>query len=175
MVAPVPAQISKLRPLDVNTRTKLPAPLSASRGVNISPVLNSFRILPVGVHSIRRPQARSFRRSEAPSLLLARSCRLFALSLQPFPLSLPLFSVVCSLFFKNTRGGIPLGDLARWTEVQKCFSVSPLLATLAHSVSRKSFPCHSYENTRDGVSQVPLNCGVLTVGPETRLEDWVGA
>src|SRR5229473_2587924 len=41
-------------------------------------------------------------------------------------------------------------ELLRCTEAQKCLSVSPLLATLTHSVSRKSFPCHSYANTRDG-------------------------
>jgi len=29
-------------------------------------------------------------------------------------------------------------------------SVTPLFATLTHSRSRKSFACHSYENTRDG-------------------------
>ncbi len=40
-------------------------------------------------------------------------------------------------------------ELLRCTEAQKCLSVSPLLATLTHSVSRKSFPCHSYANTRD--------------------------
>ena len=29
--------------------------------------------------------------------------------------------------------------------------VTPLFATLTHSCSRKSFACHSYENTRDGI------------------------
>ena len=33
----------------------------------------------------------------------------------------------------------------------KTRSTSPLLATLTHSCSRKSFVCHSYENTRDGI------------------------
>src|SRR5713226_8404084 len=47
------------------------------------------------------------------------------------------------------HGGVPLGALLRCTEAQKCLFVSPLLATLTHSVSRKSFPCHSYANTRD--------------------------
>ncbi len=37
------------------------------------------------------------------------------------------------------------------TEAQKCRFLSPLAATLTHSLSRKSFACHSYENTRDGV------------------------
>src|SRR5260370_18359109 len=52
-------------------------------------------------------------------------------------------------FCKTPGVGVPLrGD--RCTEAQKCPSVSPLSATLTDSVSRKSFPCHSYENTRDG-------------------------
>jgi hypothetical protein len=42
------------------------------------------------------------------------------------------------------HGGVPLCELLRCTEAQKCFFVSPLPATLTHSVSRKSFPCHSY-------------------------------
>ena len=76
--------------------------------------------------------------------------------------STPLQSSKSSLFLQNTRGGVsrtqlrdirggvPLRELVRCTETQKCLFVSPLLATLTHSVSRKSFPCHSYENTRDG-------------------------
>ncbi len=32
---------------------------------------------------------------------------------------------------------------------QKRCILSPLFATLTHSASRKSFPCHSHENTRD--------------------------
>src|SRR5216683_3036095 len=51
----------------------------------------------------------------------------------------------------------PLRDLVRCTEAQKCLSVSPLLATLTHSLSRKSFPCHSYANTWDrGVTIAPI-------------------
>jgi hypothetical protein len=95
--------------------------------------------------------------------------------LQPFSPSLPFFSVVCSLFFKNTRGGIPLRDFVRCTDAQKCLSVSPLLATLTHSLSRKSFPCHSYENIGDGGGKYASIRGALTVGRETRLEDWDGA
>jgi hypothetical protein len=65
MVAPVPAQISKFdsrppvaaRPSDANTRTKQLPPSSESRGANISPVLSSFRILPVatGVYPLSCP------------------------------------------------------------------------------------------------------------------------
>src|ERR1700676_5366266 len=40
-------------------------------------------------------------------------------------------------------------------EAQKCPSISPLLATLTHSLSRKSFPCHSDADTRDGGAPLP--------------------
>ena len=62
----------------------------------------------------------------------------------------PLFSTTSELFSQNTRGGIPLREFVRCAEAPKCLPVTPLLATLTHSVSRKSSPCHSYENTRDG-------------------------
>src|SRR5258708_1885891 len=45
---------------------------------------------------------------------------------------------------------LPFRKLVRCTEAQKRLFASPLLATLTHSLSRKSFPCHSYANTRDG-------------------------
>ena len=35
-------------------------------------------------------------------------------------------------------------------EAQKCLFVSSLFATLTDSLSRNSFACHSYANTRDG-------------------------
>ena len=35
------------------------------------------------------------------------------------------------------------------TKPEKRHFVTPLFATLTHSCSRKSFPCHSYENNRD--------------------------
>src|ERR1700730_8768482 len=42
-------------------------------------------------------------------------------------------------------------------KTQKCPPVSPLPATLTHSLSRNPFACHSYANTRDGgVSAFPL-------------------
>src|SRR6266403_3952775 len=58
--------------------------------------------------------------------------------------------------FPETPGvGVPLRN-GRCTKAQKCPSVSPLPATLTHSLSRKSFPCHSYANTRDrGVTPPP--------------------
>src|SRR5713226_8638495 len=76
--------------------------------------------------------------------------RALDLSLRSFSRPFPLFSIACGLFLQNTRGGISRRELVRCTEAEKCISVSPLFATLTHSVSRKSFPCHSYANTRDG-------------------------
>src|SRR5712692_7005343 len=88
--------------------------------------------------------------------------RTLFLSLRSFSRPDPLFSITSALFLQNTRGGIPLRELARCNEAQKClFVVSPLLATLTHSVSRKSLPCHSYANTRDGgVTAAPLSASV---------------
>src|ERR1700676_1652952 len=40
-------------------------------------------------------------------------------------------------------------------EAQKCPSISPLPATLTHSLSRNSFACHSYANTRDMGATLP--------------------
>ena len=36
-------------------------------------------------------------------------------------------------------------------ESRKCLTVTPLSAPLTHSLSHKSFPCHSYANTRDRI------------------------
>src|SRR5258708_3997024 len=58
-------------------------------------------------------------------------------------------------FWKTPGVGVSLRFIARCTETQKCLSVTPLLATLTHSVSRKSFPCHSYANTRDMGATAP--------------------
>src|SRR5260370_26832786 len=81
--------------------------------------------------------------------------RTLDLSLRSFSDSRPLFSTTSALFRQNSRGGIPHRKLVCCTEAQKCLSVSPLLATLTHSLSRKSFACHSYANTRDGGVTVP--------------------
>src|ERR1700694_5521102 len=51
---------------------------------------------------------------------------------------------------------IRVSSLSSCAEVQKRRSVTPLFTTLTHSVSRKSFACHSYANTRDGVAPAPL-------------------
>jgi len=74
--------------------------------------------------------------------------------LQPLG-SLIAISVVCfqqlaASFAKIPGWGVP-AFVTCCTEAQKCRFLSPLAATLTHSLSRKSFACHSYENTRDGV------------------------
>jgi len=57
------------------------------------------------------------------------------------------------------------------TDAQKSPFVSPLFATLTHSVSRKSFPCHSYANTRDrSVTSPPIpNSVSLCLGGKPSL------
>src|SRR5713226_6490994 len=97
--------------------------------------------------------------------------RTLDLSLRSFLDSRPLFSITSALFLQNTRGGTPLREIFRCTEAQKCLSVTPLFATLTHSVSRKSFPCHSYANTRDGgVTVASVQCLRASVAnPAPRL------
>ena len=75
--------------------------------------------------------------------------RTLFLSCRSFSHSNCLFSIACALFDKNTWGGIPRQHFVSCAKTQKCQSASPLLATLTHSLSRNSFPCHSYANTRD--------------------------
>ena len=81
--------------------------------------------------------------------------RTLNLSCSFFHLSSRLFSITCALFDKNSRGGIPPRDFARHAapspapQAQKSLSASPVFATLAHSLSRNPFACHSYANTRD--------------------------
>jgi len=162
MVAPVPDPTSKLRPrlLDANTRTKQLPPCSpwrassASRGVNISPALNSFRILPVGVHPIRRPQARSFSRSEAPTLSLARSCRLFPLSFAAFS-ALPsfVFSHLQPLSQKHPGWGVHLPRLGALCVSALSLAID-FLPLSFHAVtnpsSRKCFVFTSIQNPGGG-------------------------
>ena len=81
------------------------------------------------------PNPRPFNRLEPLSLL--------------FPTPVLCFQQLAASFRKTPGVGVPLREFARCTEAQKPLFVSPLLATLTHSVSRNSFPCHSYANTRD--------------------------
>jgi hypothetical protein len=85
-------------------QTKQLPPSSASRSANISPVLSSFRILPVatGVYPASFPR---FRRSDL------QTCQRFCLqelaaSLPSFASPRPLFSMACSLFLQNARVGV---------------------------------------------------------------------
>jgi hypothetical protein len=111
MVVPVPAQIPKFSPRlhAANTPAKLLPPSSPShapRSAHIRSVLSSFRILPVATAAYSRHcRRRTFRPSGMPTLLFASTCRLFAFSFLLFLHSFPLFSIVCSLFSENTRGG----------------------------------------------------------------------
>src|SRR5713226_1956921 len=47
------------------------------------------------------------------------------------------FQSLAASYCKTPGVGVPLREFARCTEVQKCFLVSPLFATLTHSASRK--------------------------------------
>jgi hypothetical protein len=86
---------------------------------------------------VRRPK--SF-----PCILLPPLCA-------PFPSAALYFQSSAASFRKTPGWGVPQ-RIFYCTKGQKRPSVSPLLATLTHSCSRKSFVCHSYENTRDGGS-----------------------
>ncbi len=88
--------------------------------------------------SIRPPEPYAPRGASIP-------CALTRLRILPVTTGLP--AVV---------GVYPLRALLRCTEAQKYLSVTPLLATLTHSLSRKSFSCHSYANTRDGGATMPF-------------------
>jgi hypothetical protein len=114
------------------------------------------------------------RRPPRPGVIVDPNCPrpfvfilLPALKLSCLSFSSPrrLFSIVCGLFCENTSGGIPLPDLhgshltshtsrPSCAETQKRPPVSPLAATLTDFLSRKSFACHSYTNTR-GVCTTP--------------------
>ena len=95
-------------------------PSYAPRGANISPVLSTLRVLPVATGVCPNPlrSSRHALTSVSPSRCLPRPGRsgkshvLSSLpplcrSLRSFSRSLPLFSIACSLFYKNTRGGYP--------------------------------------------------------------------
>ncbi len=109
----------------------------------------AFAVQASGPADVQTPNCRPFVFSGLQTLFL---------SLRSFPRSHRLFSTTSELFLQNTRGGIPLREPVRCTEAQKCLPVSPLLATLTHSLWRKSFPCHSNANTRDGgVTVAPVS------------------
>src|SRR5712692_8046429 len=132
-------------------------------------------VLPLRVLS-RTNLSSSSRRSN-PKPQRFSELRTLDFSLRSFSHADPLFSITSALFLQNTRGGIPPRDIVRCTEAQKRLSISPLLATLTHSLSRKSFPCHSYANTGDGgATQFPFQlrrlCGLCASVANRRLEGW---
>src|SRR5258708_5407870 len=165
MVAHFPVQISKL-PLrlpapnrrstnDLTFQPAHPAKSCRFRSYeNLTPFCRNRSSNPFRIRSYRKCARKSFRmrsykntggggclRTSAPPFASAVTCatwRLYPL----WPQSIAHTS--------RHHGGVPLRELVRCTEAPKCLSVSPLFATLTHSVSRKSFPCHSYANTQDG-------------------------
>ncbi len=96
-------------------------------------------------------------------LALSAGCEGFPLQLQLLQLRIRRRMRILSDDQESTESHSPFSPLAtcpsplscsellRCTEAQKRLFVSPLFAALTHSVSRKSFPCHSYANTRDEV------------------------
>ena len=56
-------------------------------------------------YTIHHSRRQTFRPPGMPSLLFASACCLFVVSLHSFRHSLPLFSIGCGLFSKNTGGG----------------------------------------------------------------------
>ena len=112
----------------VYSRNRRLLPSYAPRNANISSIFNILRILSVatGVSLLRHSPS-----IPLPSLRSLRLCgksHVFSslppleISLRSFVNSLPLFSTVCALFCKNTRGGglgIPIRLLdSRWEATQ---------------------------------------------------------
>jgi len=89
--------------------------------------------------------------------LLRYSCKLFVAPKKLKSFAIKQIRTLCAKY----REWVPVQSLVRCTEAQKHRSVTPLFATLTHSCSRKSFPCRSYENTRDGgVTAFPISNSV---------------
>ncbi len=111
----------------------------------------------VPLSPFRRPDQRTFRRRIVAPLFSA-ACRLFFSLCALFRAPIVCFQQLRNSFCKTPGVAYPLREPVRCTEAQKCLPVSPLLATLTHSLWRKSFPCHSYANTRDGgVTVAPVS------------------
>jgi len=127
MVAPVPAQIAKPRfPLhsaarrrpQLTTHTHYPLSFRFRHLHHVASISLPFSAAsayfpsPRGcaIHHSRR---QTLRPPGMPSLLFASTCCLFVVSLPSFLHSLPLFSIVWSLFPQNTRVGVPQHALMR--------------------------------------------------------------
>jgi hypothetical protein len=148
----------------ISTSTQRPAPAPTRSGCLFTPRLEGRMIFDPSC-----PSPFGF--------ILLPALKLSCLS---FSCPRPLFSIVCGLFCENTGGGIPLPDLhgshltshtsrPSCAKTQKRPPVSPLPATLTDSLSRKSFPCHSYANTRDGGASLPR---FFSSGLQLSAFDW---
>src|SRR5258708_7218585 len=139
--APIASAV-KYRPSDAKRHANKPFRMNTCESVSKQRTLTTFRI-----NTYEKQGGRGV--SNTPRRASAVTCatwRLYPL----YPHSIAHTS--CH------HGGVPLRKLVRCTEAQKCLSVSPLFATLTHSLSRKSFPCHSYANTRDeGATVAPVS------------------
>jgi hypothetical protein len=87
--------------------------------------------------TLRRPDATGTR-TQMERIL--RACRPRTLRLSPIPGQASQPSTVAYGSPSNRRPA---------SEAQKRIALSSFLATLTHSLSRNSFACHSYANTRD--------------------------
>src|SRR5216683_2072250 len=125
MVAPVPTQISNLALRLLRVHAADPHSLAfLPSGANPVPQTKQLPrhlhhvasiSLPFSAASAHFPSSRgctlhhsqrqTLRPSGMPTLLLSKACSLFVVSLRSFLRSLPLFSIVCSLFLQNTRVG----------------------------------------------------------------------
>jgi hypothetical protein len=133
-------------------------PSSASRNVNISPVLSTLRILPVvtGVSPLRHSP--SMPSPSLCSLCLCGKLHVFS-SLPPLEISCrsfckpcPLFSIACGLFSKNTGGGMSGEHTRPFSRRSACGAVSTFRINTSKSVSKQttltSFRMNTYEKPR---------------------------
>jgi len=140
MVAPVPTQSRKtLGPSDPTPRTEQPS--SAPRSVNISPVLSSFRILPVTTEvyypSIIPLCALCIALFLATPFVINGLAPL-CVSLPSFFMPRPLFSITSSLFLQNTRGGGTFANPPlRISNIQTLFS-RPVCKAVTDPIPRRS-------------------------------------
>jgi len=186
--APSPSQLSSnpaLRPLCLGALSPVRSESSVNSAVSQSSPrpspseTNNLQLRTINTHESPATSHKSRRFMHLPALKL--SCLSFSCPR-------PLFSIVCGLFCENTGGGIPLPHLhgshltshtprPSCAKAQKTPPVSPLPATLTHSLSRKSLPCHSYANTRDvgarrllATSLSPLESALTKSAPVSPLE-----
>ena len=119
-------------------------PSSASRNVNISPVLSKLRILPVATGVLPLRHSPSMPSPSLCSLCLCGKFHVFS-SLPPLEISCgsfckpcPLFSVACGLFSKNTRGGMSGENTHPFSCRSACGAVSTFRINTSKSVSKQT-------------------------------------